>query len=97
MYNFRLIKSTEKILDDYKSYILSTFHTDSELYNDQIERLVNGGYELLKGPHLQLTDNYKKEKSIRELTDSFLSKEFLRLNSNKFNPWMKKPDVKNIL
>ena len=47
MYNFRPIKSTEKILDDYKSYILSTFHTDSELYNDQIERLVNGGYEFL--------------------------------------------------
>lgn len=89
MYNFRPIKSTEKILDDYKSYILSTFHTDSELYNDQIERLVNGGYELLKGPYLQLTDNYKKEKSIRELTDSFLSKEFLKLNSNKFNPDMK--------
>lgn len=89
MYSFRPIKSTEKILDNYKSYILSTFHTDSEVYNNQIEKLVNGEYELLKGPYIQLTDNYKKGKSIRELTDSFLSTEFLKMNSKKFDSDMK--------
>ena len=45
----RPIDSKNKILESYKSYILSIFHTDNEEYNRQIKKLVEGGYEFVKG------------------------------------------------
>ena len=82
----RPIDSKNKILESYKSYILSIFHTDNEEYNRQIKKLVEGGYEFVKGPYLQLIENYKQGQTVEELTDSLLSKEFLKLNSDSFNP-----------
>ena len=73
----RPIDSKNKILESYKSYILSIFHTDNEEYNRQIKKLVEGGYEFVKGPYLQLIENYKQGQTVEELTDSLLSKEFL--------------------
>ena len=75
---FRPIQITENIAEDYGSYIKSTFFTNIKEYNDQISKLVDSEYELVKGPFLQLSDNYKRANSVRELTDDFLSKEFLK-------------------
>lgn len=86
---FEPIKITRKIKDTYSNYIGSTFRTDNDAYNDQIEKLLNGGYELVKGPYLQISDNYKKGKSVGEFTGSLLSKEFLKLNSEKLPMDMK--------
>jgi len=87
--SFRPVESTRNIENSYKSYILSTFHTDVDTYNEQIADLVNNKYEFIKGPFIQLTDNYLKEKSVRKLTQEYLSPEFLNLKSPKFNCDMK--------
>lgn len=81
----RPIESKNQILESYKSYILSVFHTDNEEYNKQIAKNVEE-YEFVKGPYLQLIENYKQDRTVEELTGSLLSKEFLKLNSNSFDP-----------
>lgn len=82
----RPIEAKNRILESYKSYILSIFHTDNEDYNKQIRKLVNEDYEFVKGPYLQLIENYKQGQTIEELTDSLLSKEFMKLNSDSLDP-----------
>jgi hypothetical protein len=80
---FNPIEITKNIGYTYSNYIRSTFRTDTSVYNDQIEKLLNGGYELVKGPYLQVSDNYKKGKSVGEFTGTLLSNEFLKLDSEK--------------
>ena len=82
----RPIEARDQILESYKSYILSIFHTDNGEYNKQIQKLVDGDYEFVKGPYLQLIENYKQGQTVEELTESLLSKEFMKLNSGSFNP-----------
>lgn len=82
----RPIESRDKILDSYKSYLLSTFRTDNEDFNSQIRKMVNNDYQFVKGPYIQLIENYKQGQTISELTDTLLSKEFLKLKSGTFNP-----------
>jgi len=41
---------------------------------------------LVKGPYLQISNNYKRSVSIRELTEDLLSKKFLDLNTEKPKP-----------
>lgn len=83
---FKPIEATNNIADSYKDYIISTFNTDNDVYNEQIRDIVNNKYEFVKGPYFQLTDRYLRGKTIRELTDEYLSKEFLKMDSEKFNP-----------
>lgn len=90
MNNFlRPIESKNRILESYKSYILSIFRTDNPEYNRQIRKLIEESYEFVKGPYIQLIENYKQGQSVAELTDFLLSKEFLKLNSDSFSPDMK--------
>ncbi|MFA6647620.1 MAG: DEAD/DEAH box helicase [Candidatus Izemoplasmatales bacterium] len=86
---FEPIKITKNIEATYSNYIRSTFRTENDAYNSQIEKLLNGGYELVKGPYLQISENYKKGKSVGEFTGSLLSREFLKLNSEKLSTDMK--------
>jgi len=83
---FRPVESTDSISSSYKRYIASTFKTDLTVYNEQIRQQLDDGYELVKGPYLQISDNYKRSTSIADLTDKYLSKEFLKLKSNKLRP-----------
>lgn len=80
---FEPIKITKNIENTYSNYIRTTFSTNNDVYNDQIEKLLDEGYELVKGPYLQISDNYKTGKSVGEFAGSLLSKEFFKLDSEK--------------
>lgn len=82
---FKPVEMAKKIEEDYKSYILSTFKTDNSAYNEQIRKLVESEYQFTKGPYLQLSDNYLRDKSISNLTGTLLSNEFIELSNNNFD------------
>ena len=82
---FKPVRMTEEITADYKSYILSTFKTDNEVYNEQIRKLVESDYQFTKGPYLQLSENYLRDKPITALAGSLLSKEFIKLDNEYFD------------
>lgn len=81
------IKATGNIENAYKRYIISTFKTDFDCYNEEIKRLVEGGdYQLVKGPYLQISRNFLKGKSVRSLiVEGKLSEEFLKIKPEDFN------------
>ncbi len=78
------IELTKKIETAYKNYLVSTFHTDNDILNKEIESEIRNNYQFVKGPFIEQANIYKKGKTIRELISSgVLSEKFLELGSEK--------------
>ena len=82
---FRQSESSKKITDFYRRYLLTTFHTNNEKYNEQLKRELAQDKAIADGPYISMSDPYKKGKGIADLVaDGVLSKEMLHLK--KFHP-----------
>mgnify|MGYP004524777659 FL=1 len=82
---FRPSESSKKITDFYRRYLLTTFNTNNEKYNEQLKKELEKSKAIADGPYISMTDPYKKGKRIADLVEEgFLSKEILKLKN--FHP-----------
>ena len=66
---FKPAESSKNIVDFYKRYLLTTFQTNNENYNKQLEQHLSEPNAIAKGPFISLTDAFEKGKSILELIE----------------------------
>ena len=77
---FRPAESSKEIVDFYKRYLLSTFKTNKEYYNKQMEEQLSQDGAISNGPFISMSDSYAKDKSIRELVqEGVLCRSMLKL------------------
>ncbi len=85
--NFCPIKASQRIVDNYRNYVLTTFKTNIQTYNEQLKDILAEGKNLYKGPILQISDNYVKTHTLQELIDDgLLSSGFLKLQTDDMSP-----------
>ena len=83
---FRPSESSKKITDFYRRYLLTTFSTNNEKYNEQLKRELEKSKALADGPYIRMSDPFKRGNKIVDLVKTgILSKEFLKLNQ--FHPF----------
>jgi superfamily II DNA/RNA helicase len=93
--DFRPLEASKNIVNKYKRYLLTTFKIKDQDYHRQFEEQLNKPNEIAKGPYLDVTDAFLKEKTIDELIkEGILSPEFYKLDSEKF-PVYKRPLFKH--
>lgn len=86
---FRPAESSKNIVDFYRNYLLTTFQTNNEEYNRQLKEKLSGDGVISKGPYINVSDSFAKDKTIKELIDmGFLCKSML--NISKFEPEKRK-------
>jgi len=77
---FKPAESSKNIVDFYKRYLLTTFQTNNENYNKQLEQHLSEPNAIAKGPFISLTDAFEKGKSILELIEEGeLAKSFAKV------------------
>lgn len=77
---FKPAESSDNIKEFYKRYLLTTFKTNNETYNKQLEQELNQNNAIAKGPFINMTDPYEKGKSIADLVqEKILAESFLKL------------------
>lgn len=77
---FKPAESSNNIKEFYKRYLLTTFKTNNETYNKQLEQELNKTNAIAKGPYINMTDPYEKGKSIEDLVkEGILAESFLNL------------------
>lgn len=64
---FRPAESSKNIVEFYKRYLLTTFQTNNDRYNEQLQQELNEPNAIAKGPYISLTDAFEKGKNILEL------------------------------
>lgn len=96
---FRPAESSEQIVDFYRNYLLTTFKTSNDVYNEQLEAQLKEDGTISSGPFISVTDSYEKANTIKELVDKgVLCKSMLDVKS--FDPYERKlykHQVKSIL
>ena len=82
---FSPLITSENIRDSFRRYILSTFKTNSESYNQQLKEILEKDGSIIKGPYLQISRNFPTSKYISDLVEEgILSSEFLNLGYEPF-------------
>jgi len=82
---FRPSESSKRIADFYRRYLLTTFSTNNEKYNEQLKNALERDGAIADGPYLSISDPYEKGRTLKELVEEGLvSKEILELHS--FHP-----------
>ena len=64
---FRPTESSQKIVDFYRGYLLTTFTTNNDKYNTQLKEALEKNKAIADGPYISMTDPYKKGKTLEEL------------------------------
>lgn len=83
--SFQPAESSKEILNFYRRYLLTTFQTNDDVYNQQLKDLLSDDDSLARGPFIHLSDPFLKKKSIRDLVlENHLSSDFLTMNG--FHP-----------
>ena len=78
---FNPLTTSDRIRDTFRRYILSTFSTSSETYNEQLRNLLSEDDSLIRGPYLQISHNFPSGHTIDELIgEGILSPEFRKLS-----------------
>lgn len=86
---FNPLITSGNIGNTFRRYILSTFRTNSDAYNNQLADLLSDEGSIVRGPYLQISHNYPKGSTVSEMIrEGILSLEFLKLNHASF---MKRP------
>ncbi len=79
------LSASEEIRDSFRRYILSTFKTSSETYNQQLRDEISKDRAIARGPYLQISHNYPVGSTVEELiSEGILSDEFRRLDYSPF-------------
>lgn len=77
---FRPSESSKKIVDFYRRYLLTTFRTNDESYNEQLEAELKKKKAIADGPYISMSAPYKKGKSLVELAqEEKVTKELLKI------------------
>ena len=61
---FRPAESSKNIVDFYRNYLLTTFQTNNEEYNRQLKEKLSGDGVISKGPYINVSDSFAKEKTL---------------------------------
>lgn len=79
---FRPSESSKRITDFYKRYLLTTFGTNNEKYNEQLKAALEKEGAIADGPYISMSDPYEKGKSLLELAnEGVVSKEILKIRN----------------
>lgn len=82
---FRPSESSKKITDFYRRYLLTTFGTNNEKYNQQLKEALEKPKSIADGPYISMSDPYEKGLSLTALVEEgIVSAEILRLDN--FHP-----------
>ena len=82
---FNPLVTSENIRETFRRYILSTFRTNSDSYNNQLAEILSRDKTIVRGPYLQISHNFPKGKTIDNLVDEgILSTEFRNLGYKPF-------------
>ncbi len=82
---FRPSESSKRIADFYRRYLLTTFGTNNEKYNEQLKKALEEKKAIADGPYISMSDPYEKGKSLRELAgEGVVSREILKIEN--FHP-----------
>lgn len=82
---FDPLKSSEKIVEDFRRYILTTFKTNDSLINEQLQKLINSD-TISNGPFLSVAPNYLKECTLKSLIPNTLSIGFEKIPESSLKP-----------
>lgn len=66
---FRPTESSSRIVDFYRRYLLTTFSTNKDYYNEQLKQQLAEGKAISDGPYISMSDPYRKGKTIRDLVE----------------------------
>lgn len=81
---FRPAESSKDIVDFYRRYLLSTFKTNRDYYNKQMEEHLSKDGVISNGPFISMSDSFEKDMSIRDLVqDGVLCKSMLSLKNSR--------------
>jgi ATP-dependent helicase YprA (DUF1998 family) len=69
---FRPAESSKEIVDFYRRYLLSTFKTNRDYFNKQLEEQLSEDGVISNGPFISMSDSFAKDKSMRELVEEGL-------------------------
>lgn len=87
--SFSPITASRNITEKYYRYLKTTFKM-GEPYTKEFERLIDNSESFAAGPYLDVTDAFKKGKSIRELiSEGILPKSFSKIRMNQDRPLYK--------
>lgn len=66
---FRPAESSKEIVSFYRRYLLSTFKTNKDYYNKQLEEQLSQDGTLANGPFISMSDSFAKDRSISDLVE----------------------------
>ena len=64
---FRPSESSKNIVDFYRRYLLTTFSTNNQLYNEQLKEALSRDKAIADGPYISMSDPYEKGTSLLQL------------------------------
>ena len=74
---FRPSESSKNIADFYRRYLLTTFATNSDIYNKQLKEALSQDKAIADGPYISMSDPFEKGKSLEQLAyEGIVSKSF---------------------
>ena len=77
---FRPTESSKRITDFYRRYLLTTFGTNNEKYNEQLKKALESEKAIADGPYISMSDPYEKGITLSELAnEGIVSKEILKI------------------
>lgn len=86
--SFNPLFTSDNIRDSFRRYILSTFRTNSDVYNQQLRYILSNDDSLARGPYLEISHNFPAGSYIRDLVkEDVLSSEFLNLGHEPFEKY----------
>ena len=85
---FNPLVASKNICDTFRRYILSTFETNCDIYNEQLKEILEHDDAIMRGPFIQISHNYPNSVYIEDLIrEGILSKEFITMN---YTPFLKR-------
>jgi len=82
---FDPLRSSAKIVEDFRRYILTTFRTDDSRINSGLEKAV-GIDTISNGPYLSVSPNYERKCALMSLVPDILSQGFNDLPKSTLDP-----------
>lgn len=83
--SFRPYESSKNIVDFYRRYLLTTFKTNNEIYDNQLKEILKKEKIIFDGPYINISDPFEKGHSLKELAkQEKVSKKILEIK--KFYP-----------
>lgn len=66
---FRPSESSKNIEDFYRRYLLTTFSTNNEIYNEQLKEALSKDKAIADGPYISMSDPFEKGETLKALSD----------------------------